>query len=187
MLSQVSPEKGTLLISEPFMSDPNFKRTVVLLVENQFDGVVGYVLNQKSDLLLKDLVPECWDANMHVYVGGPVSTDTLHFVHCIPHIIIGGSDLGNGLFWGGDFDNLKTQINNYQVKDSDIKFFIGYSGWSKSQLINELKSNSWIVSDKYNSEMIFEESEEKIWKESVLNMGTKYAHIINFPEDPTLN
>ena len=120
MLSQVSPEKGTLLISEPFMSDPNFKRTVVLLVENRFDGVVGYVLNQKSDLLLKDLVPECWDANMHVYVGGPVSTDTLHFVHCIPHIIIGGSDLGNGLFWGGDFDNLKTQINNYQVKDSDI-------------------------------------------------------------------
>ncbi|MFC5284708.1 YqgE/AlgH family protein [Pedobacter alpinus] len=185
MLSKVIPQKGTLLISEPFMADDNFKRTVVFLTEHNIEGTVGYILNQKSDFLLKDVISDCWDSNMQIYIGGPVANDTLHFIHKIPEKVIGGIDLGNGLFWGGDFESLKLQINNYNIKEEEIKFFIGYSGWSKNQLDDELAANSWIVSDKFNSDMIFDESD--IWKEAVLNMGVKYAHIINFPENPTLN
>nr|WP_294898892.1 YqgE/AlgH family protein [uncultured Pedobacter sp.] len=187
MLSKVLPKKGTLLISEPFMADANFKRTVVLITENNAEGTVGYVLNQKSDLLLKDVIAECWDADMRIFIGGPVANDTLHFVHNVPDKIIGGIDLGNGLFWGGDFENLKTQINNYNIRDEEIKFFIGYSGWSKDQLKDELEINAWIVSDKFNPDMVLDDSEIDLWKEAVLNMGVKYAHITNFPKDPTLN
>ncbi len=187
MLSKVLPKTGTLLISEPFMADPNFKRTVVLITENSAEGAVGYVLNQKTNFLLKDVVADCWDASMQVFVGGPVALDTLHFVHKVPNKIKGGVDLGNGLFWGGDFEDLKTQINNYNIKDQEIKFFIGYSGWSKDQLENELGMNAWIVSDKFNPDMVLDNSEVDIWKEAVLNMGVKYAHITNLPQDPTLN
>lgn len=187
MLSKVLPQKGTLLISEPFMADPNFQRTVVLITEDNVDGTVGYVLNHKSDFLLKDIVSDCWDAHMQVFIGGPVANDTLHFIHSVPDKITGGVDIGNGLFWGGNFDTLKAQINSYSIKEEEIKFFIGYSGWSKDQLDNELEVNAWIVSDKFNPDMIFDNSEVDLWKEAVLNMGVKYAHITNFPQDPSLN
>lgn len=187
MLSTILPTKGTLLISEPFMADPNFKRTVVLITENSAEGTVGYVLNQKSDLLLKDIIAECWDANMQIFIGGPVANDTLHFVHNVPEKISGGANLGNGLFWGGDFEELKSQINSYNITEEDVKFFIGYSGWSKDQLTSELEMNAWIVSDRVDSAMVLDDSDIDIWKEAVLNMGVKYAHITNFPQDPTLN
>ncbi|MEO5910490.1 MAG: YqgE/AlgH family protein [Pelobium sp.] len=187
MLNKVLPAKGNLLISEPFMADPNFKRSVVLLTEHNPEGTVGYVLNYKSDFLLKDVISDCWDAHHQVYLGGPVATDTLHFIHQIPDKIPGGLDLGNGLFWGGDFESLKIQINSYHIKEEEIKFFIGYSGWSEDQLDDELANNSWIVSDKYHPEMIFEEDDTQIWREAIVNMGVKYAHIANFPEDPALN
>lgn len=187
MLSKVLPKKGTLLISEPFMADPNFRRTVVLLTENNAEGTVGYVLNQKSDLLLKDVISDCWDAQMQIFIGGPVANDTLHFIHTIPEKIEGGIDLGNGLFWGGNFESLKAQINNYAIKEEEIKFFIGYSGWSKDQLSGELEMNAWIVSDKFDPEMVLGDDGLNIWKEAVLNMGIKYAHITNFPHDPNLN
>lgn len=187
MLSKVIPAKGTLLISEPFMADPNFKRSVVLLTEHHSEGTVGYVMNHKSDFLLKDIISDCWDANFQVYLGGPVATDTLHFIHKVPDKIPGGADLGNGLFWGGDFEALKIQINNYNIEEEEIKFFIGYSGWAEEQLDDELAVNSWIVSDKYNPDMIFDDSETDLWKEAIINMGTKYAHIANFPTDPALN
>ncbi|WP_442795274.1 YqgE/AlgH family protein [Pelobium manganitolerans] len=187
MLSTVLPQKGKLLISEPFMADPNFQRTVVLITENTEEGTVGYVLNQKSNYLLKDLIADCWDADFEVFIGGPVAPDTLHFVHKRPDLISGGADLGNGLYWGGDFEVLKSEINNYRIKADEIKFFIGYSGWSKNQLEDELEMNAWIVSDKFNPDMLLENGEVNIWKEAVLNMGVKYAHITNFPQDPSLN
>ncbi|MBK0383944.1 YqgE/AlgH family protein [Pedobacter sp. SD-b] len=187
MLTKDIPTKGSLLISEPFMIDPNFKRAVILITEHSLEGSVGYILNQKSDFVLKDIIPDCWDADFQVYYGGPVATDTLHFIHNCPDRVPNGLDLGNGLFWGGDFEPLKTHINNYNIKDDEIKFFIGYSGWSKDQLDDELALNSWMVSKKYNSEMIFDEDAYDLWKEAVVNMGVKYAHIVNFPNDPALN
>lgn len=187
MLNKVIPAKGSLLISEPFMMDPNFKRSVVLLTEHNTEGTVGYILNQKSDYVLKDVISDCWDADFQIYLGGPVATDTLHFIHQVPDKIPGGQAIGNGLFWGGDFEALKVQINHYNIKEEEIKFFMGYSGWSVDQLDEELAGNSWIVSHQYPPEMVFEESENNLWREAIVNLGVKYAHIVNFPEDPAMN
>ncbi len=187
MLSTIPPASGKLLISEPFMADPNFKRSVVLLCEYTDEGAVGYVLNQLTEYILKDVLPDCWDADFPVYVGGPVGRDTLHFIHRCNDKIPGGKQIAEELFWGGDFESLKIQVNNYNIKSEEIRFFIGYSGWDAEQLLNEVNQNAWIVANLPDVEMIFTDTEENFWRKAVKNLGKKYEHIINFPENPELN
>src|SRR4051812_26984136 len=178
MLNNISPQASSLLVSEPFMQDPNFKRSVVLLTEHSEEGTLGYVLNQRSNLLLKDILPECEDANFPVFLGGPVANDTLHFIHTCYDRMNSGTKITEEIYWGGNFETLKLLVNNKQVEENEIKFFIGYSGWSPDQLDSELKHNSWLISNKYNPEILFMLDEENLWKEVVISLGQKYAHII---------
>jgi putative transcriptional regulator len=187
MLSNIPPAVGRLLISEPFMSDPNFKRSVILLTEYHQDGSVGFVLNHQSDNLLGDLLPDVSYSEIPVYSGGPVAEDTLHFIHRCPEKIAGGLEIWSGIYWGGDFETVKGLINNYQLKTDEIKFFTGYSGWTAGQLEEELQEDTWIVTNKFNPDTIFAEAEHNLWKQVVISMGQRYAHIANFPENPTLN
>jgi len=187
MLNHISPKTGSLLISEPFMTDPNFKRSVVLLAEHTEDGAIGYVLNQRSDFYLKDLIPDFADATFPVYVGGPVANDTLHFIHRCNDKMNSGAEIGEGIYWGGNFETLKLLIETEQIAENEILFFVGYSGWDVKQLENELEQNSWLVSNKYNTDLLFSHEEENLWKDIVLGLGPKYAHIINFPENPLWN
>lgn len=186
MLNPIAPHTGSLLISEPFMLDPNFKRSVVLLAEHNEDGSVGYVLNQKSDYVLKDLIPECGEAMFPIYVGGPVGNDTLHFLHRCNDRMNSGVEIANGIYWGGSFETLKVLISSGQINDHEVRFFIGYSGWSLDQLDREQKQNSWLVTNRYNPELLFSE-EENLWRDIVIGLGPKYAHIVNFPENPLWN
>lgn len=187
MLSLLNPSIGKLLISEPFMLDPNFKRSVVFLTDYNEEGAVGYILNQTSNLILSDLILELPNADFPVFIGGPVEVDTIHFIHRCYDKLKSGEEIAEGIYWGGDFDALKVLINNDVIKPSEIKFFIGYSGWSVEQLNDELKANTWIVSDQYHRDTVFSNNEEELWKEVIINLGPKYAHISNFPVDPNLN
>jgi len=188
MISQLQPALGRLLISEPFLLDPNFKRAVVLLTDQQPEGTMGFILNHRSALLLKDLIPDMGDdADFPVYFGGPVETDTVHFIHRCYDQLNGGEEIGKGIYWGGNFETLKILIQNKSIKPEDIKFFLGYSGWAAEQLENEMKENTWIVSDQYHSDVIFSDNEENLWREVIINLGPKYAHVSNFPSDPNLN
>ncbi|ADY51914.1 protein of unknown function DUF179 [Pseudopedobacter saltans DSM 12145] len=187
MLNRILPQIGNILIAEPFMLDDNFKRSVVILVAEDEEGHVGYILNQRSNLLVKDLLVEFTDCNFPVYIGGPVSPDTLHFVHSCPDKIFDGDLIRDGIYWGGDFEMLRTQLSLGNISEEEIRFFLGYSGWDKEQLKRELNENSWIVSDRINPAIVFEHSEIDIWKEAIINLGEKYAHIANFPERPEWN
>jgi|SRR6476661_7195858 len=187
MLNAQTPEKGSLLISEPFMMDPNFKRSVVLLTEHGDEGSIGYVLNQRSNVFLKNVIGDCDNADFPIYVGGPVGNDTLHFIHRCYDRMNSGSEIMDGVFWGGNFETLKLLINNAEVEKHEIKFFIGYSGWSEQQLAGELEQNSWLVNNNYASNVLFEHNEENLWREVVISLGPKFAHIANFPENPLWN
>ena len=178
---------GSLLISEPFMPDPNFKRSVVLLTEHGEDGTVGYILNQKSNLLLKDLIPDCWDANFPIYVGGPVSNDTLHYIHKAYDRMQSGDPVANGVYWGGDFETLKLLINQNQIREDEVKFFVGYSGWEPDQLLDEIDLKSWILTNHYRSKLLFENEVDEFWNDVVKSLGPKFAHLANFPENPMWN
>lgn len=187
MLNEVMPHIGNVLIAEPFMMDDNFKRSVVLLAAEDEEGHVGYILNQRSNLWVKDLLLDCPECKFPVYIGGPVAPDTLHFIHTCPDKIYDGDQIRENVFWGGNFEMLKGQISLGNIEEHEIKFFLGYSGWDKDQLISELESNSWIVSDKVNPAIIFDHSRVDIWKEAIINLGQKYAHIANFPQRPEWN
>jgi putative transcriptional regulator len=185
MLSKIKPASGKILISEPFMMDPNFKRSVILIVEHEEEGTVGFVLNQETEVFLSDIMEELNEISMRLFIGGPVQPDTLHFIHTMKDLE-GGKEILPGVFWGGNFEQLKIMINNGQVDINDFRFFIGYSGWGIGQLDEEIDQNSWIVADT-NKENLFAEYYEDFWKETVRSLGSKFAHIANFPENPFLN
>lgn len=186
MLSKLTPEAGKILISEPFMLDPNFRRSVVFLVEHGEDGTVGFVLNQATELSVSDVMERFPFFDSKLYLGGPVETDTLHYIHTLGDVLEGSRLISNSIYWGGDFDTLKTMINEGIAKPEAVRFFLGYSGWSPGQLDEELQQNSWIVSNA-NSERIFDDQYKDFWKDTIRELGNKYAHIANFPENPMWN
>ena len=187
MLSKLEPSSGRLLISEPFLKDPNFKRSVIFMVEHHMEGAFGFILNQPSTLLIKDLVPELAEANYPIFNGGPVEVETIHFIHRCYDQLNSGEEIAKGIYWGGNFEALQVLLNSNSIAQDDIKFFLGYSGWSAGQLNEEIKENTWIVSDQYYQDLIFSQNEEELWKEVIVILGDKYAHVSNFPSDPSLN
>ncbi len=187
MLSSIPAAAGRLLISEPFMMDPNFKRAVILLTEYASEGAMGFILNHASEFLLGDILPDLSYSEIPVFIGGPVASNTLHFIHRCPERIEGGVEISEGLYWGGDFESVKSLITSYQLNNSEIRFFTGYSGWTPRQLDDEIKDDSWIVTNQVNLDTIFSGNEETLWREAVIGMGNRYAHIANFPENPALN
>ena len=78
-------------------------------------------------------------------------------------------------------------VNNNQIAEDEIRFFIGYSGWGQDQLKTEIEQNSWLITNSYNQEILFINDEENLWREVVIAMGPKFAHIANFPENPMWN
>ncbi|UII25623.1 YqgE/AlgH family protein [Fulvivirga maritima] len=180
------PEKGSLLISEPFLPDPNFERTVVLLCEHNEEGSFGFVLNKPSTVLLDEIMEDVNDFSEKVYIGGPVQQDTLHFVHREENIE-GGVPIAEGLYWGGNFEQLLSMINTKQVSGNDFRFFVGYSGWSEGQLKNELDADSWIVANYANEQLVFNTPEDELWKVVLKELGGRFNVYSNYPTDPRLN
>jgi putative transcriptional regulator len=119
-------------------------------------------------------------------VGGPVEYNTLHFVHRLGDQIPGSVDLGNGIFWAGDFETLQTLLNLNKVDQKDVRFFLGYSGWGEGQLDNEMRQNSWIISQA-DADLLFESDTETFWRKVLRDMGGGYKVMSNYPIDPRLN
>ena len=180
------PAPGTLLLANPHLDDPNFLRTVIFLCEHNSEGSFGFVLNRKLDYDLGDLVPELADLQLPVFEGGPVELNTLHFLHQYPDQIPDGKEVGNGIFWGGDFEKLIVLLHNRAIDTTKIRFFLGYSGWGAGQLDSEMMEKTWIVSTA-RTRFIFTNREKALWKDVLKSMGGEYNLIINAPVDPRLN
>lgn len=184
--NKLKPEAGRLLISEPYLSDPNFERTIILLCEHNEEGSVGFVLNKPSLSKLNELINDLSDLENVLCIGGPVQQDTLHFLHQCGDIE-GAIEVGDNIYWGGEFEQLIGKIETQQIESSEIKFFIGYSGWSPGQLEEEIKLNSWIVSNLASSELIFETPVEEMWRLTLRKMGGRFSMYSNYPVDPSMN
>lgn len=180
------PRTGDLLISEPFLPDPNFERTVVLVCEHNEDGSFGFILNKTSIFKFNEVLEEAGTFAETVYVGGPVQQDSLHFIHRSP-LVEDGVDIGNGLVWGGNFEQLMIMVRSGGIKANDFRFFLGYSGWSSGQLMDEMKENSWILFRGATPAHIFDTDPIELWKRVLEEMGGKYKLFSNYPTDPRLN
>ena len=182
----LKPERGRLLIAEPaILNDSSFKRAIILLTEHTENSSVGFILNRPLSYSLNDLVPEI-DCDFTVYQGGPVEQDNLYFIHKVPHLIPNSIEVANGIFWGGNFELLKELLNNNLLEPTDIRFFLGYSGWGVNQLEDELYSNSWFVSEN-DYRNILSTDNETFWKDQLLQKGGKYKIWANAPSDVQMN
>jgi len=182
----VKPKKGSLLVSEPYLADPNFERTIILLCEHNAEGSFGFVLNKPSPAKIADLMDGMKNFESTVYVGGPVQQDTLHFIHRL-NTLEDAVAVGEGIYWGGNFEQLTLMLLSQDLNDSDIKFYLGYSGWSEGQLEEELKANTWIVSDEVDEKLIFETNPETMWQKALEAMGGRFSVYSKYPVDPRLN
>lgn len=177
---------GCLLLSEPFMFDPNFKRSVVMLTEYNEEGVVGFILNKPMSLTIDEAMIDFPDFKSQLFYGGPVETQTMHFIHRLGKRLEGSQKITEQIYWGGDFDQLKEMIMKKEVSPHDIKFFVGYSGWGFEQLHDEFNTNSWIVANA-SPESVFSTDEEMLWKQILKKKGDVFASLANYPEQPWLN
>lgn len=184
--NKILPQKGGLLLSEPYLADPNFERTAILLTEHNEEGTVGFILNKPSDSQVSEVMEDLKQFDARIFIGGPVEQDTLHYVHRI-NALADSIELSAGLYWGGNFEQLLGLVETHQVNATDIKFFLGYSGWSPGQLEDELKIDSWIVSDQVTEELIFETEPEMMWKKAMRGLGGRFSVYSNYPSDPRMN
>jgi putative transcriptional regulator len=189
MFNEFTPQKGSLLLSEPFMLDQNFKRSVILLTEHHdTEGSVGFILNQRTHLQLSDLFENVDIAhNFPIYLGGPVECESLFFIHRAHDRISGGQHVVDDIYWGGSIEQLLQRAREHKISAEEVKFFIGYSGWSPGQLDKEILENSWAVDNKFNKDLTFITDGEDLWKQALISMGPKYAHVANFPKSPEWN
>ncbi|MGO3163551.1 MAG: YqgE/AlgH family protein [Sphingobacteriaceae bacterium] len=188
MFNEYTPKRGSLILSEPFMLDQNFERSVILLCEHDDnDGTVGLILNHRSVLTLSDVIQDIENTDIPLYYGGPVEANALFFLHKAFDRLQSGIHIIDDLYWGGDFERLKELINQQMIAGDEVKLFLGYSGWSALQLETEIGKNSWAVHNSFNIELAFISDGEDLWKEALISMGPKYAHVANFPKRPEYN
>ena len=182
---EINIRRGKILLAEPFMVDSNFKRTVVLMCEHEEEGSLGFILNRSLDMSINDLISDFPEINSTVYYGGPVQTDTIHYIHNAGELLDESQEIANGIYWGGNFEQLKALIREGLIKERDIQFFVGYSGWSSLQLTEEMNMGSWVVAD-LDDNYLFREK-ENLWEQVMGNKGDAFTIIAQMPDSISWN
>ena len=185
-LTDIPPAAGVLLIAPPMMQDPNFRRTVILLCEHGVDGSFGLILNRSISLQLADVVEGMNQYRGPLSMGGPVQPNTLHVLHKYGQKVGEVVEVLNEVFWGGDFDEIQKIVQDEETSYEQIRFFLGYAGWSPGQLDAEVEQDGWILTPSQGS-YIFTENPEDLWKSILRGMGGEFALLSNFPDDPRMN
>ena len=182
------PAKGTLLIAEPFLSEAWFQRSVILLTEHSDESSMGFVLNKPLDFKVNDFFEELDGVGkIPLYCGGPVETNRLFYVHCLGREIIPNSlEIGEGIYFDGDFRAVCKYLTGGGSARGAIKFFLGYSGWDRGQLSGEIKRDTWLVSPP-RKELIFDAHPADVWDNALKQLGSGYALWSSYPLDPSYN
>lgn len=178
---------GKILLAEPFMLDPNFKRAVILVCEHDNkDGTVGFIINKPLKMKVGELIADFPEFESEVYFGGPVATDTIHYIHNVGDLLEESVQIKRGIYWGGNFEKLKFLITTQLILPKNIRFFVGYSGWSAGQLKEELGYKSWVLSEMHANYM-FKSKPSQLWQQAMHNIGSTFSVIAQMPEPVSFN
>lgn len=184
--NSLRPKQGRVLVAEPLTDEFYFGRSVVLLVDHNEDGSFGVVMNKPTGSNLSHFIQDLEGFDVPVYVGGPVKTDSLFYVHSMGAEVPHSHEIIPGLYWGGNIDILVEMMKMNLIRKDQIRFFIGYSGWSPNQLDDELRLNTWVVSET-NYRLMMKTKVEKMWNNHLQRMGPVYDLWRGFPVNPSLN
>ena len=181
------PKKGSLLLSEPFMSDQYFGRAVILLCSHDEKGSFGFVLNNYIDINLNKLDDSFPKIKTRISVGGPVDTKHLYYIHSLGNKIDGSVEITDGIFLGGDYTKLISLLKKDINLIKNVRFFLGYSGWDANQLLDEFKEKSWVAVNNINDNVIMNDAEDNFWQYCMSKQGNRFKVMSNFPIDPNFN
>lgn len=183
----LTAKKGRFLISAPSMVDNNFFRSVILLAVHNTKESVGFVLNQPTKIKAHQLLTQFPKSDFPIYIGGPVERNSLHYIHTCGKAIDESQKITENLYWGGDFDQIKNMIADKQLNNTQIRFFVGYSGWGENQLSSELKQHAWIVAPPNEKICMELYSNMELWSKFIKKMDQEFSIWANLPKDPTMN
>lgn len=180
--------KGDIIVSLPSSNplDAPFSRTVILIADQNSEGSIGFILNKPMDLTLDQLIPSA-QASFTVYDGGPVEQDKIFCIHNVPELIHDSQLIQDQLYWGGDYEQIFSLLNQGLIKKENLRFFLGYTGWDYEQLNNELEDNFWIKSNITNPEELFHQNSKDFWKKTIQALGSRYDVWQNAPQNPNFN
>lgn len=179
-------ERGKILISEPFLTDTFFSRSVVYLTDHTDEGSVGFIINKSLDIKIENALEGFDNYSETISMGGPVAANTLHYLHTLGDMIPGSIWVKDNVFWGGDLDAVRKLVASGVIKKDQIRYFLGYSGWSKGQLQKELNDNSWVIA-RVPAETIMKSRGEDSWRDILRGINKKYKIWAEFPESPEMN
>lgn len=181
--------RGHLLVAAPELLDPNFRQTVVLIVEHGEQGTLGLVLTRPTDTTVKDLWEqigtgdETCTSDRPLYVGGPVE-GPLMALHT--HESLADSTVFPGVFFSVQKENLTELVTK---PDDSYRLFIGHAGWGSGQLEAEMKEGSWLTMPAttelvfYSGDDLWDKIRAEIASDSLISrLGIKHA-----PSNPRLN
>jgi len=147
---------------------------------------VGFVMNKPLNMQVDSLIEDFPEFEAEVFFGGPVATDTIHYIHNVGDLLDDSQPVTNGVFWGGDFEKLKFLITSELIAPSNIRFFVGYSGWSNGQLENEIEMGSWVTAD-MDTNYLFRSEPDDLWQKVMQNKGDRYSVISQVPDEANWN
>lgn len=156
------------------------------MAEHGIEGSFGIIINKPVEVKLSDIASEFEGFDAPVFLGGPVKTDSLYFIHTRPDLIEEGMPILDGLYWGGNIDMVKELIRHKQLTPNEIRFFIGYSGWIADQLNRELEDKSWVVA-MTNPVQVFRSNPLEMWAQTLKKLGNEYKFWVVYPPDPSYN
>lgn len=184
--NNIVPAKGRILIAAPFLVEPDFGRSVILLIEHTEQGSMGLVFNRIMRYNLNHLIKGLDELEpIPLYKGGPIGMDTLFYLHDLEDVP-NSLSMGNGIYLNGDFNAVKEYLLSGRYKEGKVRFFLGYSGWDSKQIIDELKTNTWVVAEE-NLTFLLDEPIDRLWKSTLERLGYKYKTWSKFPQIPALN
>ena len=178
--------KGSILISDPFSDDVYFGRSVVLICEHNDEGTFGFVLNNYIDVDLHQLDDNFPNINARISFGGPVSKENLYYIHSYSDIT-NTLEIREGLYYGGDFDEITDRIKDAKNPNKEIRFFVGYSGWSPGQLDEEIKNENWITANNISTEDVLDTKLDDLWRICLEKQGQRFQLMTKFPRNPMDN
>jgi putative transcriptional regulator len=183
----VTGTTGRLLVAEPMLGDPNFDRTVVLMVQHTADGALGLVLNRPTDVAVADALPEWGSVATDpgvLHLGGPVEE---HSGWCLARARE-PDGLDGFVPVVGDLGLVDLELDPADVAASfhAVRLYAGYSGWGPGQLEHEIASDTWFVADAEPADPFLPEG-PGLWKRILARQGGPIARLALFPPDPSLN
>lgn len=158
------------------MLDINFRRGVVLLCNHNEEGTLGFVLNKPIEMNITDLITTFPTFKSEVYYGGPLQTDTIHYLHDKGELLDDAIEVLPNLYWGGDFDQLKEAIEAQLILPEDIRFYVGFAGWESGQLQAEQEQASWLTVPAQVKDVL-NDNWASLWKDILIEDGGTYEAI----------